>query len=118
MALAQIAAEVTTGGIFDKVMVMIDKMMVTLEEEAQNDRSQLHLCGMAEKETKAMMADLEHSLEKAGSDLERAQAGIKATTEKIKEMDEGINQTKGDLQTLADNREDAIKASQEALKAD
>jgi len=57
-SLAKIAAEVKTGGHFDKVIIMVDEMMVVLRKEEADDIAHRDRCENSENANKNELADL------------------------------------------------------------
>lgn len=114
IAMAQIAAEVTTGGHFDTIIAAIDQMIKTLREEEAEDITHRDLCQMKEAANANEKADLEHDISKADKDMERAQATIDDLQGQIDTLQADIDDTKENLKTLKEKR---IQASKDFLKA-
>jgi len=117
-SMAEIAVAVKTGGHFDKVMVMIDKMIALLRKEEAEDIDHRDRCESSQNKNANDADDLEHSMGKAADDLTRlgdTESELKAT---IKSLKESIGSTKSDMEQLLDMRNKESKAHVKALKDD
>jgi len=118
VAMANIAAEVKTGGHFDKIMVMIDKMIADLRKEEQSDIAHRDRCQSSEGKNKNDMADLEHDIEKHTEDIERLddrETELKAT---IQSIEGEILDTKNSMKESLDMRNEEMATFKQALKDD
>jgi len=117
-SLAEIAVAVKTGGHFDKVMVMIDKMIALLRKEEAEDIEHRDRCESSQNKNKNDGDDLAHSIEKAGQELTRlgdTETELKAS---ITSLEQSIASTKSDLEQLLDMRNKESKAHVQSLKDD
>lgn len=117
-SMAEIAVAVKTGGHFDKVMVMIDKMIALLRKEEAEDIAHRDRCEASQNKNANDADDLEHAMSKADDDLVRlgdTEGELKAT---IKSLKESIGSTKSDMEQLLDMRNKESKAFVKALKDD
>lgn len=117
-SMAEIAVAVKTGGHFDKVMVMIDKMIALLRKEEAEDIAHRDRCESSQNKNANDADDLKHSMGKAADDLVRlgdTEGELKAT---IKSLKESIGSTKTDMEQLLDMRNKESKAHIKALKDD
>lgn len=117
-SMAEIAVAVKTGGHFDKVMVMIDKMIALLRKEEAEDIAHRDRCESSQNKNANDADDLAHSMKKADDDLVRlgdTESELKAT---IKSLKESLASTKGDMEQLLDMRNKESKAHVKALKDD
>jgi CHASE3 domain sensor protein len=117
-SMAEIAVAVKTGGHFDKVMVMIDKMIALLRKEEQEDIAHRDRCEGSQNKNSNDMDDLDNDISKAGDQLERlgtTETELKAT---VKSLEGEIATTKTDMEQLLDMRNDESNAFKKALKDD
>lgn len=117
-SMAEIAVAVKTGGHFDKVMVMIDKMIALLRKEEAEDIDHRDRCESSQNKNANDADDLSHSMGKADDDLIRlgdTEGELKAT---IKSLKEAIGSTKSDMEQLLDMRNKESRAHVKALKDD
>jgi len=117
-SMAEIAVAVKTGGHFDKVMVMIDKMIALLRTEEAEDIAHRDRCEASQNKNGNDMSDLDHDIDKAGDQLGRlgdTENELKAT---IKSLEEEMATTKSDMEELLSMRNDESAAFKKALKDD
>jgi len=117
-SMAEIAVAVKTGGHFDKVMVMIDKMIALLRTEEAEDIAHRDRCESSENKNGNDMSDLDHDIDKASDQLGRlgdSENELKAT---IKSLEEEMATTKSDMEELLSMRNDESAAFKKALKDD
>merc|ERR1719389_1207535 len=74
LRLAFLAAELRSGGHFDKIIIMIDKMVEDLRLEEQEDIKARDVCNNQENALKAQKEDLEYKIDKNGKKKERQEA--------------------------------------------
>merc|ERR1719213_1498361 len=74
MRLAFLAATIRSGGHFDEVIAMIDRMIADLRVEEQEDIKQRDFCNNAENALAAEKGDLEYNIEKKGKLKDRQEA--------------------------------------------
>jgi len=118
VAMATLAAEVKTGGHFDKIMVMIDKMIADLRKEEQSDIAHRDRCQSSEGKNKNDMEDLTHDIEKHSEDigrLEDKETELKAT---IQSLQDQIMETKNAMKEALDIRNEETATFKQALKDD
>jgi len=118
VAMANIAAEVKTGGHFDKIMVMIDKMIGDLRKEEQEDIAHRDRCQSSEGKNKNDMEDLESDISKHEDDIERLEnkeTELKAT---IQSLEDQIAETKQAMKEALDIRNEETATFKQALKDD
>jgi len=118
VAMASLAAEVKTGGHFDKIMAMIDTMIADLRKEEASDIAHRDRCESSEGKNKNDMEDLEHDIEKASEEigrLEDREVELKAT---IQSIDDEIGETKNSMKEALDIRNEEVVAFKQALKDD
>eukprot|EP00746_Dinoflagellata_sp_MGD_P159086 gnl/MRDRNA2_/MRDRNA2_86631_c0_seq12.p1 gnl/MRDRNA2_/MRDRNA2_86631_c0~~gnl/MRDRNA2_/MRDRNA2_86631_c0_seq12.p1 ORF type:complete len:731 (+),score=256.99 gnl/MRDRNA2_/MRDRNA2_86631_c0_seq12:120-2195(+) len=109
LRLALLAAEVRSGGHFDKIIIMIDKMIADLRVEEQEDIKARDMCNNQENALKAQGEDAEYNIKKKEGVKERQEAK-KAEVIKAKEatQDEiAIAKTEMDEMLAARNKETA-----------
>merc|ERR1719163_1256490 len=108
-SLAEIAVGVKTGGHFDKVMVMIDKMIALLRKEEAEDIAHRDRCESSQNKNGNDMEDLDSDIKKAASTIERLEDKKTELTNTITALEGEIAQTKTDMEDLLEmrNQEDA-----------
>jgi hypothetical protein len=117
-SLAEIAVAVKTGGHFDKVMVMIDKMIALLRKEEAEDIAHRDRCEGSQNKNANDAADLDHDISKAGDQIQRLndnENDLKAT---ITSLQGSIDQSNSDMKELLEMRNAESKAFKKALKDD
>merc|ERR1719174_1140885 len=97
-ALAQVAAEVKSGGHFDKVIHMIENMILKLKEEGQDDIKHRDLCETKQDKNKKTMEDLDFDIDKLKEKLDRM--GDKKKDQRSKEFADFSQATKDDLEAI------------------
>jgi len=118
VAMASLAAEVKTGGHFDKIMVMIDKMIGDLRKEEQSDIAHRDRCQSSEGKNKNDMEDLENDINKHSDDigrLEDKETELKATIQSIESQ---ITETKNAMKESLDIRNEEMATFKQAMKDD
>jgi hypothetical protein len=101
LRIAKIALALKTSGHFDKVIAMIDRMMVLLRKEEQEDIAHRDRCENSQNANKNSQEDLENSVEK--------------TKESITRMNNTKNEQQTDLTALEKEIEETKKAMEELL---
>jgi len=118
LRLAFIAAQLRSGGHFDDIIVMIDKMIGDLRVEEQEDIKARDFCNNAENKLKAEKEDLEYNIDKKKDLKERQEAKKdevgKAITAK---QDEISAQNETMMEMLADRNKET-EDFKKALKDD
>jgi len=115
---AKIAAEVKTGGHFDKVIIMVDEMMVVLRKEEADDIAHRDRCENSENANKNELADLAAYIQKTNHSIKRMENTEKDQTADIKEMEGEIAATKDDMAELLKFRNQEEADFKQALKDD
>jgi len=118
VSMAEVAVAVKTGGHFDKVMIMIDKMIALLRTEEAEDIAHRDRCQGSQNKNTNDMEDLDHDIDKAGKELERlgdTKAELEAT---IEHLEGEIAETKSNMEELLEMRQDEDAAFKQALKDD
>jgi len=116
--LAQIAAQMRTGGHFDKVIVMIDHMIELIRKEEADDIAHRDRCQNAEGKNKNDMEDIKAAQEKTEEKIERLEDKEKDIKEKIEELETEIKETKEKMAERLKLRNEEHEDFQEALKVD
>merc|ERR1719265_3011296 len=103
LRLASLAATVRTaeGGHFDKVIVMIDKMIQTLRAEEQEDVENRDWCEAKDNKYKNQLEDMEYKIGQMEGQIERL-------TAKSTEMEEQIAATQADITATEEAMEEAL----------
>merc|ERR1740130_2561614 len=117
-SVAKIAVEVKTGGHFDKVIVMVDEMMVVLRKEEADDIAHRDRCENSENANKNELADLAADIEKTKNSIKRMENTVKDQTADIKEIEGEIAATKSDMAELLKFRNQEEADFKQALKDD
>merc|ERR1719482_1373018 len=97
MSLAGLAAELNSGGHFDKVIAAIDKMIEVLRVEEQDDIAHRDRCQRSENKNENEMEDLNSDISKKESSIERMRDEESATKEKISALEASIKETKANM---------------------
>jgi phage shock protein A len=117
-SLAEIAVGVKTGGHFDKVMVMIDKMIALLRTEEAEDIAHRDRCESSQNKNGNDMEDLDSDISKAGATIERLEDRETELKNTISALEGEITQTKTDMEDLLEMRNQEDAAFKKALKDD
>jgi hypothetical protein len=118
LGLAQIAAAVKTGGHFDEVIKMIDKMIALLRKEEAYDINHRDRCQNGEDANQNSMEDLQHTMKKLEEEIERLEDECKVMIEEIKGLELAIEDTKADLADRLEMRNKEYAAHVQSLKDD
>merc|ERR1740138_174716 len=118
LGLAQIAAAVKTGGHFDEVIKMIDKMIALLRKEEAYDITHRDRCQNGEDANQNSMEDLQHNMKKLEEEIERLEDECKVMIEEIKGLELAIEDTKADLADRLEMRNKEYAAHVQSLKDD
>jgi len=118
VSLVDLAAEVQTGGHFDKVIESIDKMIAFLRTEEAADINHRDRCQGAENKNTNDKDDLDHEIDKTGKTITRLEGESKATQTKIDATEADIKATISDMETLLQMRNDQHAEFVQALKDD
>jgi len=117
-SMAEIAVEIKNGGHFDKIFVMIDKMIEVLRTEEAEDIAHRDRCESSQNKNANDSGDLDHNIAKAAEDLQRlgdATTELKATLTSLKA---DIAESESDMNSLLDMRNAESKTFKKALKDD
>lgn len=118
VSLAAIAAEVKTGGHFDKVFVMIDEMIALLRKEDQEDIAHRDRCQGGEAKNKIDREDLAHEIEKETEALEHMADTEKKLEKEIATLTESIKTTEDEMVKRLEMRNTERAEFQQAVKDD
>jgi len=118
LQLAQIAVSAKTGGHFDDVIAMIDKMIVTLREEEQEDIAHRDRCEGKQNANKNSKEDYQHVIDKAEAEIERLVEAIKNKEDEISGYEKHQGEVKGTIKDLDAQRAKEKAAFVKAQKAD
>jgi peptidoglycan hydrolase CwlO-like protein len=116
--LAQIAVEAKSGGHFDKVIAMIDQMVVDLRAEEQEDIVHRDLCENQQNANNNEMADLKSAIAKTEASLKRMERESGELQNEIDALESEIKATKGEQTDLLNFRNDEERDFKQALKDD
>merc|ERR1719407_14805 len=75
---------------FDKVIKMMDDMVVLLKEEQKDDEAQKEWCETEFRTSEVKEVDLNHKIEGLTAAIEEMTEGIKKLTDEIKALEDGI----------------------------
>merc|ERR1719247_270480 len=115
---AKIAVELKSGGHFDKVIVMIDDMIVLLRKEEQDDIEHRDRCENAQNANGNELADLKSEIKKTEDSIKRMENTEKDLKGEISALKQEISATKGDMKEMLDLRNKESTAFKNALKDD
>jgi len=118
VALAEIAAKLQTGGHFDKVIQMIDEMMVILREEEQEDIAHKDRCQDKDNANVNSIEDAKHMIEKHKAEIERLEGDKKEKMEDIKKVKGQMEETKKTQDEITKTRDEEKKDYLKAVKDD
>merc|ERR1719331_3243751 len=97
---AKIAVELKSGGHFDKVITMIDDMIVLLRKEEQDDIEHRDRCENAQNANGNELADLKNDIKKTEASLKRMGNTKKDLEDEIGALEKEIAATKKDMAEL------------------
>jgi hypothetical protein len=118
LRLAFLAAELQSGGHFDKIIKMIDRMIADLRVEEQEDIKARDVCQLNENKLQAAEDDLQHNIEKKGDEKERLENTKGGVEKKIATQKEAINATKDEMKEMLERRNADEEEFKKALKDD
>merc|ERR1719359_314306 len=118
VALAQMATEVRLGGHFDKVIHMIENMIIKLKEEAEDDIKHRDRCEAKQDTNKKNMEDLNFGIDKLKDKLGRFDDEKKELEKKISDTEKEIDTSEKNIQDMKDQREKEQKAFSKATEDD
>merc|ERR1719191_1126972 len=97
LRLAFLAAELRTGGHFDKVIRMIDRMIEDLRVEEQEDIKAKDVCELQENALENQEDDLDYNIKKKGDEKDRMEAEKSELEKKIDAIKKDIEETMGTM---------------------
>jgi len=118
LRLAFLAAELESGGHFDKIIVMIDRMIADLRVEEQHDIKARDVCQDQENALKSQEDDLQYNIEKKEDAKKRLEANHEDVGKKIESVKADIEATQGTLEEILAARNDENTEFKQALKDD
>lgn len=116
--LGRIAAEVHSGGHFDSVIKMVDKMVAVLREEEQDDIDHRDRCQRDKKKNKDDLEDLRNLKSKTGEEIERMGGVMKKMSEEIGDLKKDIGESKDEVREMTEMRKEESDNFKMALQAD
>merc|ERR1719335_1121919 len=116
--LAQIAVAVRTGGPFDKVIAMIDEMIVLLRKEGMDDQSHKDRCQTGEEKNSNDKEDFAHDIDKAEKEKEVLTDEADKTQRDLYAVEAAIEETKKEMEDRLELRNAEAAAFKQALKED
>jgi len=99
-SLAEIAVALKSGGHFDKIIDMIDKMLVTLRAEEQADIMHRDKCEGAENKNSNNIDDHKHSIQKDEAALTRLGNNVQLLQADLDDVKLQINMTKMSMEHM------------------
>jgi len=118
LRLAFLAAELGSGGHFDKVIKMIDRMIADLRIEEQEDIKARDRCQLEENKLKNEEEDLDRNIKKKGEEKERLNNAKGEVKDKIEGVEGDITNTNSALDEALDQRNEENDEFKKALKDD
>jgi len=116
--LAELAAEVKLGGHFDKIIPMVENMMLLLKREEADDIEHRDRCNNKARDNKEVRADLEFDIDKVEKKLKRMGDDKKEMEATIEELKDTIKATNETLNSGNEDRLEELEAFKEAHKDD
>lgn len=118
MQLAQIAADLTLGGHFDKVIAAIDQLLVTMRKEEAEDIAHRDRCQNQQKANENTLDDLKKNIDTSKAAIEKMDDDIDDMNADLKAKQEQIEATREAIKNMTKMREDAHEEYVKATKAD
>jgi len=118
LGLAQIAVMLKTGGHFDKVIVMIDKMIGLLRQEEKDDIEHRDRCQAGMAKNSNDNEDLLHDIEKSEESLKIMRDKEENMNKDLEALESEIDATKKSMDDRLDLRNEERKQFEQALKDD
>jgi chromosome segregation ATPase len=118
VSLAQVAAEVRLGGHFDKVIHMIENMILKLKEEAKDDIAHRDRCETKQDKNKKAIEDLNFNIDKLKEKLGRMGDEKKNLQSKIDETKKAIEKSEKTIKEMKDQRAKEFSDFSQATKDD
>lgn len=118
LRLATIGATIMSGGHFDAVITMIDKMIRDLRLEAERDEKRREECDVDRTQLKYEIEDLGTDIKKLEELLERQDSEKEELEAAIEDKQKEIDETNTTIAELIEDREEAHDEFEKALKDD
>lgn len=118
LRLAALAASVQTNGHFDKVLVMIDKMIADLRKEEQDDIKKRDMCNNQQHGNTMALDDIEYNIDKMKKYIERQETKKEETQKAIDTVTAEISATEKQLEEIKEARAAEVEDFKKNLKAD
>merc|ERR1719420_2154710 len=118
LRLAFLAAELRSGGHFDKVITMIDRMIEDLRVEEQEDIKARDVCNNQENALNAQEDDLAYNIKKKGEEKERMEAKKKEVIDEKLNIQDEIAAAKTEMEEMLAARNEENAEFKKALKDD
>jgi len=118
IGLAQIAMTLKSGGHFDKVIAMVDKMIALLRKEGMDDIEHRDRCQSGAEKNGNDKADTENDIAKAKEELEIQEDKQTKTQQAIYALESEIKDTKTKMEERLDLRNEDEKSFKVSLRAD
>jgi len=118
LSLAKIAAQVKTGGHFDKVIVMINQMIALLRKEEQSDIAHRDRCQNGENANQYDREDSASAIDKAEKGLQRMADVEKEMKTQIATLEDDIKTTREQMAQRLEMRNEERVEFKAALKDD
>jgi len=117
-SVAKIAVMIKAGGHFDKVITMIDEMIVLLRQEEADDIAHRDRCENAQNANANEMGDLKHEIKKTKASLKRMGNTKKELEDEIGALEKEIDASNKDMAELLKFRNKENADFEQALKDD
>jgi len=118
MRLAFLAATIRSGGHFDEVIAMIDKMIADLRVEEQEDIKTRDMCNNQENALKAEKEDLEYNIDKKTKKKDSLSAKKDDTEQAIVAKQDEIKAAEAEMAEMLASRNEEHEKFKKALKDD
>merc|ERR1712137_910153 len=118
LEMSQVAVQLKTGGHFDKVFVMIDKMIALLRKEEEEDIAHRDRCQGSSNKNKNDMEDLNKNIEDADAKIESLTDKSTDLKNRITAVEEQIATSEQTLEEMLSTRQEEIAQFKKALKDD
>lgn len=116
LKIAMLAAALRSGGHFDKVIIMIDKMIADLRAEEQEDIKKRDDCNNQENALKAQEEDLNYNIEKKEKLKERQEAKKAEVTSTITAKEDEIMMAQQTMDEMLAGRNEETANFKKAMK--
>jgi hypothetical protein len=116
--LGRVAAAVHSGGHFDAVIKMVDKMVAVLREEEQDDIEHRDRCQRDKAKNKDDLEDLRNLKTKTKEEIERMGGVMKKAMEQIVDLQKDIGESNDELREMTEMRKEEQDNFKQALKDD